>query len=305
MKLYRTSNMEGAIALLANQYKHVMVRASYRLEKQIHLRPERFAPMQAYYQLINGPLTQLETWKEKGGVLVYFRDDHLYENCDAIVMVECPYRTEELYHHAGSARHVAVIYRPPTWTHHREETVRMNPDADMCRPVYETIMEQRGNEHPIKEAICKKSGFGTDYTALIEDDEHCKAAGMDKRHLTICKTKILHFTNKPYTFQTFKVRIEPEDMALMPTYKYLENDTININGLRVAASAELCKTAAFHKKAVRLLTACGSVERIERFSLYNCDVIHPHWDWIDKRHRVHMLKVDAVINAVDGLPEFS
>lgn len=304
MSIYSTSNMEQAIVLLASRYKRVLVKATYKMEKRIRIRPERFEPIHAYYQLISGADTQFQLWKEKGGVLVNFRDGPVYADYDAVIMIECPFDINELYYHAGTAKQVAVIFRPPTWVYHRAEMLRMNPASVTCRIVHDYIVSERGNKSDIKEGICNLLGSDPSTTALIEDQTLYKAVSMNNKEVSLIKNKLFRYSQKPLSFQTFRLRFEPDDMALMPTYKYLETEALNIDGLRIVNVVHFRRESAFHKKALNLLCRSGSVVRVSRISLYDVETINPKWDWIERRHKVFLLKLEAIINTVDNLPEF-
>lgn len=117
--LYRTSNMERAVNMLAQHFRQVLVDSVYWCNTHIRFRADAVT-VPVYFARVE---SQVVLWQNRGGVLVRW-DRRLKTGAyDAMLFTECPRAIEFLDRESEEARSVVVVYEPPTWRPH-EETLK-------------------------------------------------------------------------------------------------------------------------------------------------------------------------------------
>lgn len=110
--IYRTSNMEAAVNLMAKNIRNVLLDASSWVRDRVRIRAN-LLEANCYFDA-PGVTSQSVLWQNNGGILIRKDRTHDFDN-DAIFFQECPRSIEILDRAARLTRSFAVVYEPPTW----------------------------------------------------------------------------------------------------------------------------------------------------------------------------------------------
>ncbi len=112
--VYRTSNMEQAVNMLAREFRQVLVDAYYDMRPRIRFRPDSITS-RVYFAKVP---SQILSWQNTGGVIVRWSRRIVVGPHDAVLFAECPRTIHFIDRLARDTRTVAVVYCPPTWKAH-------------------------------------------------------------------------------------------------------------------------------------------------------------------------------------------
>lgn len=110
--------MEPAVDILAANFRHVLVVASFYNHTRVRMRADLLKEKRVWFQ---GTARQIELWQERGGIYISSIWGGLtkFPN-DATFIVECPRSVEFIDRMLRHTRCTACVYTPPTWRIHRE-----------------------------------------------------------------------------------------------------------------------------------------------------------------------------------------
>lgn len=308
--IYRTSNMEAALAAMTRRHRNVVALAEYRVAKRIKLRGRAQVLKDTPQMYVMGWKPEadavLARWHREGGALVYRpmpRADSTHPASDALLLVEAPLQWEWLQQRIANVRQEAVIYRPPTWDLHEDAINHVWPQRHQYETLEAVLASLMGRELTaemthIRELMPHWSKF-----AIFTDEDMAALVGWDSRMIrAILRFK---YQKTAIRFPVFKLRYVATHYDIKWAYEVLSAQPSIGKKLHVLKADRPFegKRPAF-TSALRMLVRLNYVSREGCYYMVNMDRPPLRLDAIDAVHAMHRGKWFKVRAFVDSLQEY-
>lgn len=299
--LFQTDKTEWATTLLAKHYRHVVLRGTHVLSTRIRVDRSKLGEF-FLGRNADHAKHQVDLWREQGGILLDYQNGNLPIPHEAHVFCECPMSPRLLEGATAKTLALAVVYRPPSWAHHREEIDRKTPSVATCERVLSAI--SAAGLTSADAAILSALGLPARGVVALTDDRLAELSGVPGRHLPAV---VRSLTPQKLRLSVWcralpiVTRIEPREGGLATLYRYILTLPA-LNGVRLAQDGELAKVVRNWKVQMRALERCGSVERRPRMGFYVAANIRPDMALVAKRHAAASAALEKIIKMVEAAP---
>lgn len=310
LSLYRTGDMEGALAAMTRRNHHVVALADYRVKKLIKLRGRspklEGAPM--LYVMGWKPEAHgiIERWQNEGGALIYRplpQCAPTHPASDALMFLETPLQYDRMEERIVTARQEVVFYRPPTWDLHEDAIEHVWPRRHHYETLEAVLASLVGREltpqmQCVRELMPHWSKF-----AIFTDDDMAAITGWDTRMLRA----VLRFKYRKASVRlpVFKLRYVATHHDIKWAYEVLAAQPAIGKKLHVLRNDHPFEgqRPAF-RSALRMLVRLNYVTREGCYYMVNMDHPRLNLDKIDAIHNMHRGKWFRVREFVNGLQEY-
>jgi hypothetical protein len=287
-KVFSTDNVALSVIAAHEQFTHIVVNRSYQLMNPVYFKSGLIAhlPVFIYADWDKASLGQLAKWREQGGVLIdrssssYGIGDH-----DALIHVECPSAVRTLDWSRIHTEQQTVVFKPPSWRSHFETLELKIPSVESCRKIWNVLRDIP--ERASAAAISKHP----DSLRVMTDSELCTASGLSAQHVMY-----MRHTLRPHEVWSVKLRIKPEDAALVQAWNDIEALEI-VNGVR--QFVKLGQPLQPWRRAVKEMARQGHIS-LTRMHVY--PVKEPNFDKIQKLHDTAFIDLQEIQRYVEALP---
>ncbi|KVP98750.1 hypothetical protein WJ97_09925 [Burkholderia ubonensis] len=267
MKLYATDDAAASIHKAHDAFTHVLVNRGYELIRSFHFRSSRIADLPVHDWASWNPAsnTQLERWREHGGVLL--NGDTFSDKvgpADVLVFVECPLSMRRINRSCLHVCEYAVLPRPVTWVSHEHAVDLRAPSVERLRELWQHCRGKR-----------------------MTDQELSDVSGVRKTDVQYLRRR---FRDTVEEWQ-IKPRLAPESAALMPAWEWV--------GTGVCASRKVVRLAG-HKAAIKEMARRGHIT-LEKFHQFSA--AEPEWAALEARCAAALADLAAVRALIEGLPD--
>lgn len=310
MNLYRTSDMESALAVMTKRNHHVVGLADYRVKKMIKLRGRAT-------QLVDTPMLYvmgwkpeadavLQRWHKEGGALIYRplpRVAPSHPACDALLLIEAPLQWESLQARIANVRQEAVFYRPPTWDLHEDALAHIWPHRHQFETMEAVLNSLVGRELTEQMERVRTLVPQWEKFALFTDVEMSAVTGWDTRMIrAILRRK---YSMRYYRFPVFGIRYVATHHTVKWAYEVLIAQPTIGKKLHVLRNDNPFdgKRPSF-VNAMRHLVRLNYVTREGSYFMVNMDRPPLRLDETEAVHNMHHGKWFRVKAFIDSLQEY-
>jgi hypothetical protein len=285
---FATSNIALSVMEAHEHFTHVVLNRSYRIINPVYFKTGLIAhlPVYIYANWDKGTYSQLEKWREKGGVLIdRSANSHDVGPHDVLIHVECPLGMWSLDWSRMHAQQQSIIAKPQSWKTHFDAIELTTPSADACRRLREALREVP--ERAAMAAVSKHP----DSLLVATDSEVAAATGFLPQHVMYMRHVL-----RPQELWSVKLRIKPEDAALVRSWDEMEALEA-VNGAR--NFVKLGGPGQPWKRSIKEMARQGHIS-LTRLHVYPTDEVN--YARIQKEHDIAYVNLQEIQRYVEGLP---